>query len=405
MDIFSKCYNFKLANSLREMDLFPYFRELQSRQDTEVIMEGKRRIMLGSNNYLGLTTRPQIIEKAKETLDAYGTGCSGSRLLNGTLILHQQFEKEMAEFLHKEDVVTFSTGFQSNLGIISALVGRNDYVICDKENHASIYDGCKLSYGKMLRYNHNDMEGLEKQLQKVPETSGALIVTDGVFSMGGDIANLPEICRLAKQYGARVMVDDAHGLGVIGEGGRGTASYYGLEDQVDVYMGTFSKSLASLGGYMAASAAVCDYVRVSSRPYMFSASIPPACIAVATEALRTMKAEPQIVDRLQEISAYMRKQLQDKGIRIRMSETPIIPIFTYDPIRTLQIQKELYENGVYVNATLPPAVAPGECLLRVSLMATHTEAQIDEAVDIIADVLSHYDLDAPPEIDFDKLMY
>ena len=199
MDIFSKCYNFKLANSLREMDLFPYFRELQSRQDTEVIMEGKRRIMLGSNNYLGLTTRPQIIEKAKETLDAYGTGCSGSRLLNGTLILHQQFEKEMAEFLHKEDVVTFSTGFQSNLGIISALVGRNDYVICDKENHASIYDGCKLSYGKMLRYNHNDMEGLEKQLQKVPETSGALIVTDGVFSMGGDIANLPEICRLAKQ--------------------------------------------------------------------------------------------------------------------------------------------------------------------------------------------------------------
>ena len=400
MDIFEKCRKFPTARALREMDLFPYFRELQSRQDTEVIMEGKRRIMLGSNNYLGLTTDPEIIAAAHKALDEYGTGCSGSRLLNGTLILHQQFEKEMAEFLHKEDVVTFSTGFQSNLGIISAIVGRGDYVICDKENHASIYDACKLSYGKMLRYNHNDMEGLEKQLQKVPDNAGCLIVTDGVFSMGGDIADLPQICRLAKQYGARVMVDDAHGLGVVGEGGRGTASYYGLEDEVDIYMGTFSKSLASLGGYMAAPHEVCEYVRCASRPYMFSASVTPVGIAVATAALRKMKAHPEIVDRLQHISAYMREKLLEKGIRIRLSETPIIPIFTYDPIRTLQIQKELYERGVYVNATLPPAVAPGECLLRTSLMATHTEAQIDEAVGIIADVLSHYDLDAPPDVDF-----
>ena len=400
MDIFEKCRNFKTANTLKEMGLFPYFRELQSRQDTEVIMEGKRRIMLGSNNYLGLTIDPEIIETAKRTLDEYGTGCSGSRLLNGTLILHQQFEREMAEFLHKEDVVTFSTGFQSNLGIVSAIVGRGDYVICDKENHASIYDACKLSYGKMLRYTHNDMDGLERQLQKVPENAGCLIVTDGVFSMGGDIANLPEICRLARQYGARVMVDDAHGLGVVGEGGRGTASYYHLEDQVDIYMGTFSKSLASLGGYMAASREVCDYVRVTSRPYIFSASVPPATIAIATASLRKLKAHPEMVDRLQQLSAYMRRQLLDRGIRIRLSETPIIPIFTYDPIRTLQIQKELYERGVYVNATLPPAVAPGECLLRVSLMATFTEELIDEAVDIFADVLSHYDLDAPAEIDF-----
>ncbi len=405
MDIFAKCSQFTAPKTLREMDLFPYFRELQSRQDTEVIMEGKRRIMLGSNNYLGLTTDPEIIRQAHEALDAYGTGCSGSRLLNGTLILHQQFEREMAEFLHKEDVVSFSTGFQSNLGIISAIVGRGDYVICDKENHASIYDACKLSYGKMLRFNHNDMAGLEKQLQKVPASAGCLIVTDGVFSMGGDIANLPEICRLAKQYGARVMVDDAHGLGVIGEGGRGTASYFGLEDDVDIYMGTFSKSLASLGGYMAASHEVCDYVRCTSRPYMFSASIPPVCIAVATASLRKMKAHPEIVDRLQAISAYMRKQLLDRGVEIRLSETPIIPIFTYDPVRTLQIQKELYERGVYVNATLPPAVAPGECLLRTSLMATHTEAQIDEAVAIIADVLSHYDLNAPPEIDLDVSLH
>ena len=403
MDIFTKCEQFPTKKVLTEMDLFPYFRELQSRQDTEVIMEGKRRIMLGSNNYLGLTTNPEIIQKAHEILDEYGTGCSGSRLLNGTLILHQQFEREMAEFLHKEDVVTFSTGFQSNLGIISALVGRGDYVICDKENHASIYDACKLSYGKMLRYNHNDMEGLERQLQKVPETAGTLIVTDGVFSMGGDIANLPEICRLARKYGARVMVDDAHGLGVVGEGGRGTASYYGLEDEVDVYMGTFSKSLASLGGYMAASHTVCDYVRCTSRPYMFSASVTPVSIAVATASLHQMKEHPEIVDRLRDISNYMRQRLIEKGIRIRMSETPIIPIFTYDPIRTLKIQKELYENGVYVNATLPPAVAPGECLLRTSLMATHTEAQIDEAVDIIAEVLSHYDLDAPAEMDFNLI--
>ena len=400
MDIFEKCRKFPTIKVLREMDLFPYFRELQSRQDAEVIMEGKRRIMLGSNNYLGLTTDPEIIEVGKKALDEYGTGCSGSRLLNGTLVLHQQFEREMAAFLGKEDVVIFSTGFQSNLGIVSALVGHGDYVICDKENHASIYDACKLSYGKMLRYNHNDMEGLESMLQKVPENAGCLVVTDGVFSMGGDIADLPEICRLAEKYGARVMVDDAHGLGVIGKGGRGTASHFGLEDKTDVYMGTFSKSLASLGGYMAASHDVCEYVRCTSRPYMFSASTPPACIAVATAALRKLREHPELVDRLQDLSSYMRDQLVSRGIRIRMSETPIIPIFTYDPIRTLRIQKELYERGVYVNATLPPAVAPGECLLRVSLMASLTRELIDEAVEIIADVLNHYDLDAPPEMDF-----
>lgn len=387
MDLFEKCYRRSHIDDLREQDLFPYFRELQSRQNTEVIMEGRRRIMLGSNNYLGLTTQPEVMQAGLDALRRYGTGCSGSRLLNGTLELHLTFEREMAAFLRKEDVVSFSTGFQSNLGIISALVGLGDYVICDRENHASIYDACRLSYGKMLRYRHNDMADLEAQLQKVPEKAGCLIVTDGVFSMGGDIADLPAIVRLAKKYGARTMVDDAHGFGVIGEGGRGTASYFGLEDQVDVYMGTFSKSLASLGGYMAAEARVCDYVRCNSRPYIFSASVPPACIAVANASLRYLAAHPERQAQLQTISRYMRDRLTERGVKIMMAETPIIPIYTYEPEITLRAQKALYERGVYVNATLPPACAPGGCLLRCSLMATHTTAQVDEAVDIIAAVL------------------
>lgn len=392
MDLFEKCYRRSAVDELREQALFPYFRELESRQDTEVIMEGRRRIMLGSNNYLGLTTQPEVVQAGLKALEEYGSGCSGSRLLNGTLELHLQFEREMADFLRKEDVVCFSTGFQSNLGILSALVGLGDYVICDRENHASIYDGCRLSYGKMLRYRHSDMADLERQLQKVPEKAGCLIVTDGVFSMGGDIANLPEIVRLAKKYGARTLVDDAHGLGVIGEGGRGTASYYGLEDQVDVYMGTFSKSLASLGGYMAAESRVCDYVRCNSRPYIFSASVTPSCVAAATASLRYLRAHPERQTQLQDISRYMRDSLTRRGIKIMMAETPIIPIYTYQPEVTLKAQKALYEQGVYVNATLPPACAPGGCLLRCSLMATHTRAQVDEAVEIIARVWKELDL-------------
>lgn len=387
VDIFTKCAPNELVVAAREKGVYPYFHALESRQDTEVIMEGKRRIMLGSNNYLGLTTCPEVVEAGIKALEQYGTGCSGSRFLNGTLRLHMELEEKLAKFLRKEAVTTFSTGFQSNLGIISAIVGRGDYVICDRENHASIYDGCKLSYGTMLRFRHNDMADLEKQLQKVPDEAGCLIVTDGVFSMGGDIANLPEIVRLAKQYGARVMVDDAHGLGVIGEGGRGTASYYGLEDDVDIYMGTFSKSLASLGGYMAASYDVVEYVRHSSRPFIFSASITPASCATAIAALDYIIAHPEIVDNLQHISAYFRKQLIDRGIKIRMSETPIIPIYTYETMETLTIAKELYDEGVYVNSSLPPATAPHECLLRTSLMATHTEALCDEAADIIQKVL------------------
>lgn len=387
MDLFAKCAAYTTARECRERGIYPYFHALESRQDTEVIMEGKRRIMLGSNNYLGLTAAPEVIAAAEAALAEYGTGCSGSRFLNGTLRLHLELERELAAFVHKDGAVTFSTGFQSNLGIISALVGRGDYVICDRENHASIYDGCRLSFGKMLRYRHADMDDLEAKLKAVPESAGCLIVTDGVFSMGGDIAKLPEICDLAEKYGARVMVDDAHGLGVIGEGGRGTASHFGLEDKVDVIMGTFSKSLASLGGYMAASELVCDYVRHNSRPFIFSASIPPSNCAAALAALRLLEEHPELPQRLSALASYARAGLKARGLRIIESETPIIPIYTYEMEHTLVSAKRLYDAGVYVNPVLPPAAAPGECLLRVSCMATHTEALLDEAMDIIAEVL------------------
>ncbi len=386
MELFAKCKN-ELVDMARERGIYPYFHMLESRQDTVVIMEGQRRIMLGSNNYLGLTIDPRVIQAGVDALTTYGSGCSGSRFLNGTLDMHVELERELAEFLGKEEVVTFSTGFQTNLGIISVLAGKGDYIFCDRENHASIYDGCKLSYATMLRYRHSNMEDLEKKLMSVPLDAGKLIVTDGVFSMGGDIAKLPEIVALAKRYSARVMVDDAHGLGVIGEGGRGTASYFGLTDEVDVIMGTFSKSLASLGGYMAASHRVADFVRHSSRPFIFCASIPPANCATALAALRILKTTPELPKRLGELSRYMRSGLKARGIAIRESETPIIPIYTYDTVRTLTKAKELYEAGVYVNPVLPPATPASECLLRTSYMASLTYELLDEALDIFERVL------------------
>lgn len=388
MDLFEKCRKPSLAKQLRQEGIYPYFHALESRQDAEVIMEGKRRIMLGSNNYLGLTTNPEIVEAGIHAFEQYGSGCSGSRFLNGTLEMHLELEQELARFLRKEAVITFSTGFQSNLGIISAIVGMHDYVICDRENHASIYDGCKLSYGKMLRYRHADMEDLERQLQKVPDNYGCLIVTDGVFSMGGDIAKLPQICALAKKYGARVMVDDAHGLGTIGEGGRGTASYFGLEDQVDIYMGTFSKSLASLGGYMAASEEVADYVKHTSRPFIFSASIPPACCAVALASLRHLEKHPELVQHLTDLADYFRTGLKQRGVKIIEATTPIVPIYTYDAYNTLEKAKKAYDRGVYANPVLPPACAEGECLLRTSCMASLTRPLLDEAADILAKVMT-----------------
>lgn len=390
MDLFKKCTGNDLLNEVKSQGIYPYFHALESKQDVEVIMEGKRRIMLGSNNYLGLTINENVIRAGVEALEQYGSGCSGSRFLNGTLAIHIKLEEELAEFLHKQAVVTFSTGFQSNLGIISALVGRNDYVICDKENHASIYDGCKLSLGKMLRFKHSDMNDLEAVLASVPLSAGILIVTDGVFSMGGDIANLPEICRLAKKYGARVMVDDAHGLGVIGEGGRGTASYYGLEDEVDIYMGTFSKSLAGLGGYMASSLEVAEFVRHASRPFIFSASIAPASCASVRAALHELIKNPSLPESLAENAEYFRSELKRRGVAIIESITPIIPIYTYDPFRTLRIAKALYDRGVYVNPVLPPATPANECLLRTSCMASHTKPLLKEAAEIIQMTLEEF---------------
>lgn len=391
MDLFAKCDN-TLVKQVKAQGIYPYFHMLESRQDVEVIMEGKRRIMLGSNNYLGLTTHPRVIEAGIKAYQKYGSGCSGSRFLNGTLDLHVQLEAELAEFVGKEAAVTFSTGFQTNLGIISAIAGHGDYILCDRENHASIYDGCRLSFAKMLRFRHSDMADLERLLERVPDTAGILIVTDGVFSMGGDICRLPEIVTLAKKYGARVMVDDAHGLGIIGEGGRGTASLFGLTDEVDIIMGTFSKSLASLGGYMATTNEVAEYVRHCSRPFIFSASIPPAACAAALEALRILKQTPSLVTKLSDLAKYMRAGLKARGIAIRESTTPIIPIYTYERIMTLIIGKKLYDEGVYVNQVVPPATPEGECLLRTSYMATHTTALLDEALDIIEKVLKENDI-------------
>lgn len=387
MDLFAKCFEPSLADEAKSRGIYPYFHALESRQDKEVIMEGKRRIMLGSNNYLGLTTNENVIEAGVKAIEQYGTGCSGSRFLNGTLKLHLELENELAKFLRKEAVCTFSTGFQSNLGIISAIARHGDYIINDKENHASIYDGSQLSYAKRLLFKHNDMADLERILQNVSGKGGILIVTDGVFSMSGDIANLPEICRLAKEYGARVMVDDAHGLGVIGEGGRGTASHFGLEEEVDIYMGTFSKSLASLGGYMAAKKEVVEYVKHNSRPFIFSASITPASCATALAALKELEAHPELVTRLASLSNYARKCYKEKRIGIIEASTPIIPIYTKDIIDTLQKAKDIYDAGVYLNPVLPPATPPDACLLRTSYMATLTEPLIDEAVGIIASVI------------------
>lgn len=390
MPLFKKCEDFVYIRELVDKGIYPYFHELESKQDIEVMMEGKRRIMLGSNNYLGLTVNQEVIDAGVEAIKKYGTGCSGSRFLNGTLDLHNKLERELADFLGTEDCVTFSTGFQSNLGIISAICGRQDYIFNDRENHASIYDGCRLSYAKVTRYRHNDMADLEKRLAETPIDAGKLIVTDGVFSMSGDICRLPDIAELAHKYKARVMVDDAHGLGVIGKGGRGTASYFGLEKEVDITMGTFSKSLASLGGYMVASAKVCEYVRHNSRPFIFSASLTPASCATARAALKVIREHPEIVERLGDLAEYYRDGLAARGVPTVKAENkriPIIPIYTYDAERTLLISKKLFEEGVYVNPVLPPATAPTECLLRTSLMATHTESVLDEAMDIIARVV------------------
>ncbi|MGI6563778.1 MAG: aminotransferase class I/II-fold pyridoxal phosphate-dependent enzyme [Clostridia bacterium] len=377
MDIFKKCMEFTAADEAKEKGIYPYFHALESKQDTEVIINGKRTIMTGSNNYLGLTSHPRLIEAAKKAIEQYGTGCTGSRFLNGTLDLHIKLEKNIAEFLNKEAAVTFGTGFQANLGIITALTDRHDYILSDSENHASIVDACRLSFAKTIKYKHSDMADLERILKNIPLDAGKLIVTDGVFSMGGDICKLPDIIDLARKYNARVMVDDAHGLGMIGAKGRGTAEYFGLEAEVDIIMGTFSKSLACLGGHMAADKKVVEYVKHKSRPFIFSASVTPASAAVAYEALEILKEEPERVQKLKDIADYMRAGFRELNIPIGNSTTAIIPVMTYEDERTFVMTKVLLEEGVYVNPVVSPAVPQGQCLLRTSYSATHTKEQLD----------------------------
>ena len=387
MDLFKKCDDYTIARDAKAAGIYPYFHTLESKQDIVVEMEGKREIMIGSNNYLGLTGNEEVINAAVEATKNFGTGCSGSRFLNGSTIAHVELEKELAEFLQKEDCVTMSTGFQTTLGVISAIAGRNDVILCDKENHASIYDACKLSYATLIRYNHDDMEDLESKLKEVPENKGILIVTDGVFSMSGDICNLPKLVELKKKYGAKLMVDDAHALGILGENGRGTAEHFDLEADVDLICGTFSKSLASLGGYCACDSKVAEFIRHNSRPFIFSASITPACVAAARKSLEIIKREPERGKNLLEITEYMRKCLKERNITYRESATPIIPIYTYEPDITLKACKMLFEEGVYVNPVLPPATPVGECLIRTSYTATHTKELMEEAADKIQKVL------------------
>ena len=387
MDIFKKCKDYDTVKKVIEAGVYPYFHQLESGQDTEVIMEGHKTVMIGSNNYLGLTSDPRVIEAGVVALKQYGSGCSGSRFLNGTLDSHVALEKELAEFLHKEAVITMSTGFQTNLGIISAIAGRNDVILCDKENHASIYDACRLSYAKLIRYEHNNMEDLEEKLKSVEPDKGILIVTDSVFSMSGEICNLPKLVELKHKYGARLMLDEAHGVGVLGEYGRGAGEHFNLEDEVDIIMGTFSKSFASLGGFMASTQEVIDYVKHNSRPFIFSASITPASVACARKSLEIMKTEPERIKNLRDISAYMRKLLKDYGVNIIDAETPIIPIYTYEDERTFVACKMLLERGVYVNPVVSPATPVGQSLLRTSYTATHTKEQMEYCAKQIKEVL------------------
>lgn len=391
MDIFEKCFDYMDYKEVLAAGLYPYFHALETGQDTEVVIEGIKTVMVGSNNYLGLTSDPRVKKAAIEAVEKFGSGCSGSRFLNGTLTLHLELEKKLAEFVGKDAALTFSTGYQTNLGIVTAVAGRSDYILCDSENHASIVDACRLSFAKTLKFDHNNMDELERLLSKIDDTHGKLIIVDGIFSMEGDIADLPSIIKLAKKYGARVMVDDAHSFGVLGEHGRGTAEHFGLEEDVDIIMSTFSKSLASLGGFVAAKQDVIDYIKHNSRPFIFSASIPPSNAAAAIAALEIIKAEPQRIQALRDISAYMRQGFKKIGIPIYESNseiTPIVPVMTWDNERTLVVTKLLREEGVYVNPVISPAVKPGQCRIRTSYTATHTKAQLDYTLEAFRKVFS-----------------
>ncbi len=380
MDIFSKCFSFTTARDAMQQGIYPYFIPLTENEGTVVEYQGHRLIMCGSNNYLGLTTHPKVREAACSATERFGTSCTGSRFLNGTLEFHEQLEHELAEWVGKQAALVFSTGMQANLGAVSAIVGRGDIVILDKDDHASIVDGARLGYGKIERYRHNDMDHLERVLKSLSDDAGKLIVVDGLFSMEGDLAPLPEIVPLAKKYGARLMVDDAHAMGVLG-GGKGTAAEFGLTDEVDLIMSTFSKSFASLGGFIAGDEDVVHYIKHFARSLIFSASIPPGNAAAALAALQVMREEPERIVRINQIGEKMRKGLSGLGFNIGKSVTPVVPIIIGDDERTFLTWKLLFENGVFVNPVISPAVSQGHQLLRTSYMATHTEEQLDQVLE------------------------
>lgn len=389
-DVFSKAYEFTKVEEVKSLGLYPYFKPLQATDGTVVQIEGREVIMAGSNNYLGLTNDPRVIEAAQGVIASYGTGCTGSRYLNGTLDLHLQLEHELAEFMGKEACVLFSTGYQTNEGSIQTIAGRNDVIFSDKENHACIVVGTQLSLAKTVRYQHDDMEMLRKLLEREDPSAGKIIVSDGVFSMSGTLARIPELVSLAKEFGARLYLDDAHAIGVIGEGGRGSASEFGLLDDVDLVSGTFSKSFASLGGFLVGDAAVINYIRHHSPAHIFSASMPPANVATVLKALEILKAEPWRLQRLQKISEYMRTELKGMGFNVLRSQTPIIPVVIGEMMDCFRFWRDLFEAGVYVNAVIPPAVPKGMSLVRTSYMATHTDDQLDAILDAFRKVgLAH----------------
>jgi 8-amino-7-oxononanoate synthase len=386
LPLFDKVQNFTNADQVRALGLYPYFRTISSAQDTEVIIEGQKVLMLGSNSYLGLTNHPKIKEAARAAVEKYGTGCAGSRFLNGTLDIHIQLEEELAQLVGKEAVLLYSTGFQVNLGVISAMVGKGEYVIGDKSNHASIVEGCLLAQGKFLRFPHKDMPALESRLQNLDPAAGKLVVVDGVFSMEGDIIQLPELCRIASQHGAAVMVDDAHSIGVLGKYGAGTAAHFGLTDQVHLIMGTFSKSLASLGGFIGSDAETIDFLKHHSRPLIFSASMSPANAAAVLAAVRIMVDEPERIAQLWKNTEQMKQGLLSLGFDLGESQTPILPVYCRSLMGAFQFTKRLQQEGVFVNPVVSPAVAPGSELIRISLMATHTSKQIDFALEKLGKV-------------------
>jgi 8-amino-7-oxononanoate synthase len=379
-----KIAEFQVANMLREKGLYPYFRPIESAQDTEVIIDNKRVLMFGSNSYLGLTNHPKIKEASKKAIDKYGTGCAGSRFLNGTLDIHIELENRLASYVGKDATVLLSTGYQVNLGVLSCITGRNDYIILDEYDHASIIDGSRLSFSKVIKYAHNDMDDLQRKLSILPEEAVKVIAVDGIFSMEGDIVKLPEIVKLADQFGANIMVDDAHSLGVIGHKGAGTASHFNLTEDVDLIMGTFSKSLASLGGFIAADKDTIDYIKHRARSLMFSASMPPGSVASVIAALDIIESEPERIQKLWDNTNYAMKLLLDEGFDLGPTESPILPIYVRDNEKTFLVTKHLQAAGVFVNPVVSPAVPSDSSLLRFSLMATHTFDQIDEAVEKLA---------------------